>query len=169
MEDENVERRAPGQGRDRGGAGIARGRAQDRDALALAAQHVVEQQPHELQREILEREGWAVKQLEQVFVGAERHQRRHLGGVEAAIGGGGHGGEVGLRHRAADERRHHPRRQLGIGAGAQAAQIVGAQGRPAFRDIEPAVAGQAGQQHVLEAQHRRLAARADVADFAHVR
>ena len=54
--------------------------------LAAPRQHRVEHQPDELQRQILERQGRAVKQFEQPEPLVELHQRRHRRVRERAIG-----------------------------------------------------------------------------------
>ena len=64
IQHENVERGAVAAGGERRRAGIARGRADDRHLFLPPRQHFVEQPAEQLQRQILEGEGRAVKQLQ---------------------------------------------------------------------------------------------------------
>ena len=103
VEDENVDRLPVAAGFDRGGAGIARSRADHRDAFAASRQHRIEHRPDQLQRQILEGEGRPVKQLEQPEALVELHQRGHRGMAEPAIGRGGEPLQLARREGVAGE------------------------------------------------------------------
>ena len=76
-------RREAGDGRR---AGVAGGRDEHRDALVALAQHMLEEPPDELQREILEGQRRAVEELEQPLAGVELHERADRRVPEARIG-----------------------------------------------------------------------------------
>ena len=77
---------APGDRVDRGRAGVAAGRADDRQVLSAAGEEFLEQQAEQLQRDILERQRRAVEQLEQPLPLVELDQRGDRGVGEAAVG-----------------------------------------------------------------------------------
>jgi len=64
-----------------------------------------------------------MKQLQQPVVAIELLERRHRRVVEAGIGVGDDGGEIVVGDAAAQERRHHPRGQFGIGQAGHGAHV----------------------------------------------
>ena len=86
MEDHDADPLAPGKRLDRGRAGVARGRADDRDRRPAAAQEELEQPAEQLHRDVLEGERRPVEQLEQPFVGPELAERRDRDMIEAGVG-----------------------------------------------------------------------------------
>ena len=84
--------------------------------LVAAREELLEQQAEQLQRDVLERQRRAVEQLEQPVPLVELHQRGHRGVGEAAVGLRCTARAARPRRQAvADERRHDPRGELGIG------------------------------------------------------
>ena len=152
-----------GTGLDRGRAGIARGGADDGHTRIARRQHVVEQATEQLQRHVLERQRRAVEQLLHEQAGVELDQRHDGRMAEAGIGVAAQRGERGGRDGVADERLDHARGKRVIRQAAHRAPVGGREVRPGFRHVEPAVLGQAGQQHAGEVADRRLAAGGDVA------
>ena len=65
IEDEDIDLAGPAKSFDGGGAGIARGRADDGRALAAPGKDMLHQPAKELHGQILEGEGRPVEQLEQ--------------------------------------------------------------------------------------------------------
>ena len=66
IEHEKIDGGAVAAGLDRRRAGIARGSADDGDAIPALRQHMVEERTDQLQRVILEGEGWTVEELEEI-------------------------------------------------------------------------------------------------------
>ena len=123
-------------------------------------QLVVEQPADELQRHVLERQGRPVEQLEQPQPVADVDDRAHVGMVEARVGVGHRRVERSQVDRPVDVGRHH----RGGGGGVPVGRVrdrVG-QRRPVLGDVQAAVAGEAGEQHVGELEHRGVAPGADV-------
>ena len=87
MQHEDVDIGKSAQRRDRRRTGIARGRRHDGGLAAAALERAGEQPPQNLQRDILEGEGGAVKQLQQIAVAAHGRQRRDVRMLEPGIGG----------------------------------------------------------------------------------
>ena len=163
MEDEDLRRGPVAEGLDRRRAGIARGGADDGDMLAALAQHMVVEPAEQLQRHILEGQRRPVEQLHQPGLAVELPQRRHRAMAEGGVAVADDAREgVGL-HPAGDEGRHDPHRQLGIFQAAEGFQVGRRQLRPGFRHIEPAVAGQAREQDIIEGERRGGAPGADIA------
>ena len=131
-EDEDVDRVAPAEGLDRRPAGVARGRADDRRALAALGQHVVHEPREELHRHVLEGQRRAVEELQHQTVGPDLDERAHGRMAEGGIGLAHQAFELGLRDLAADERRQDAQRKLRIGKAPPGAQLVAAEMRPAF-------------------------------------
>ena len=106
-----------------------------------------EQQPEQLQRDILERQRRAVEQLEQPVALIELDQRRHRGVREAAIGLRRTARAVVLASSASPTNGAiTAHRGIDIGQAAPAPRSRrGDRLRPAFGQIEPAVAGEAGE------------------------
>lgn len=161
-EDEDLHGGAPATAGDGSRAGIARRSADDDDAAARPDQGAVEEAAQQLQGHVLEGEGGAVEELQQPAIVAGLHQRHDGTMVEGGIAFLGHGLELVLLHPGRDEGRHRPCRDAGIGKVSHGAQPVGIEMRPSLRQIEAAIGGQPGQQHLLEAQDRRPTARAEI-------
>ena len=68
---------------------------------------------------------------------------------------------VGVGDLVAGEARDHGGGDLGIGLAGEGGDLGGGELRPALGHVEAAVAGEAGQHGVGEAEHRRLAAGRD--------
>ncbi len=160
VEHEDVDPLTPRHRVDRGGAGIAAGRADDRQMPVGARDEAFEEQPEQLQRDILERQRRPVEQFEQEVAMVELDQRRHRVMAEPAIGGGAQVAQLRFAERVADERLHHPHGGFDIGQARQVRDLVRAHRRPFDRDIKAAVAGEARQRDVAEIEFGRGAARA---------
>ncbi len=150
IEDENVERGAVAAGGHRRRPGIARGRTDDRHVLAAPGQHRVEHQPDELQRQVLERQRRAVKQLEQPDPLVELYQRRHRRMRERAIGPLRKTPEFVGSETPGREQRDDARRDLRIRPPRQIAQRLAVERREPFGNVEAAVLGEAGEQYLFE-------------------
>jgi hypothetical protein len=155
MQHEDVDAVSPGDCVDRGAAGVARRRADDGQRLGAAHQEFLEQQPEQLERDVLERQRRAVEQLEQEMAVVELDQRRHRGLGEAAIGLRAQFAQLVFAQVVAGERRHHPNRGLDIGKALQPLDLLAREARPAGRNIQAAVARQAGKRDVTETKQRR--------------
>src|SRR5271163_3747846 len=83
VEDEDVDRLPIAASFECGRSGVARGGADDRHMLMLLRQRRIEQWPHKLQCQILEREGRSVKQLQQPQPFVDLHQRGYRAMAEA--------------------------------------------------------------------------------------
>ncbi len=142
--------------------GVPAGGADDGHPLAALGQHVVEQAAQHLHRQVLERQGRAVEQLERPQVGVQLDQRDHGRVGEAGIGLAADRRQRGRGHRVADEGLHHPRRQRVVGQAAQGPQVGMRPGGPGFGHEQPAILRQPGQQHAGEVARGRLAAGGDV-------
>ena len=154
--------RAPGKRLDRRGAGVARGRADDRDRAAAAREKKLEQARQQLHGDVLEGERRPVKQLEQPLVRPELAQRRDRGVIEPVVGRRDQPVELGRAEGVARERRQDPRGHLLIGRALQRLELVAPEPRPALGQIEPAIGREAGEQRRLKAARRHAAAGADV-------
>ena len=97
--------RLAGEGVDGGGAGVARGGADDGHLLAAPRQDLVEHRGQQLHREVLEGQGRPMEQLEQPAVAGEMAQGCGGGMVEVGIGAPGQPQQVGLVEAAHGERR----------------------------------------------------------------
>ena len=100
---------------DRGAAGIARGRDHDGGALRPLGQHVIHQPRDQLHRDVLERQGRAVKQLQHELIGAGLVERHHRRMTERGVGLIGHAAEIGIGNFAGDERPDDLDRDFPIG------------------------------------------------------
>ena len=156
--------RLAGKGVDGGRTGVARGGADDGHLLATPRQDLVEHRGQELHREVLEGQGRPMEQLEQPVVAGEMAQGRGGGMVEIGIGAPGQPQQIGLVEAANGEGRQQPGGERRVVEPAHGAQLVGREGRPALGHEQPAILGEPGQQHLLEAAPPGLAARADVMD-----
>jgi hypothetical protein len=153
IEKEDVDRRAVAAGVERGRAGVARGRADDRHPLAAPRQRRIKELPQQLQRQILEGEGRSVKQLQQPQIVVELDQRRHRLVAKPGIGRLAQPAQLAGRKAVAGEEADDAGREIGI---RQAAHLRQVERRQRFRHVQPAILGEAGQQHVLEGMGRRL-------------
>ena len=122
---DDVDVRAPAERLDRRAAGIARGRADDRGALAARGQRVVHEPRQQLHGEVLEGERRPVEQLGQEAVRPVLDQWHHGRVAERAVGFARHAGEVGVGERVADERAEDLDGDLGVGPAGQAAIASG--------------------------------------------
>ena len=162
MEHENVDTVAPGHRVDRRRAGIARGCPDNGQMVIAARQEFFKQQAEQLQRDILERQGGAVEQFEQPLPFIQLAQRGDRGVGKPAIGLLCQFTEALWGQAIADERQYHPLRQFGIRQAGHRRDLVSGEARPGFGDIEPAVAGQAGERGPFEIKRRCVPARADI-------
>ena len=144
-------------GIDRSTPGVARGRDDDRGALAALGQHVIHQPRDQLHRDVLERQGRAVEQLEHELMRADLVQRHHGGMTESGVGLVRHAAEVGVRNVAGNERAHHVDGDLPIGPAEEGGCSLTRKLRPNLGHVEAAVPGKPGQHHVAETQRRSLA------------
>ena len=101
-QDEDVGAVAPGKGVDGRAAGIARGGADDRGALAALGQHMVHQPRQQLHRHVLEGQRRAVEQLEDEVVRPGLDQRADRLVAE---------GRIGLARDAGEDGRGRSRRR----------------------------------------------------------
>ena len=101
-----------------------------------------------------------MEQLEQEFVLSKRRDRRHIGMVEALVGFLDHRGEIAVGNGAVEERPRHMRRHLGIRQADHRPQFAVRQARPDRRHEQSAVAGQSGEQDLVELQRLGTPARA---------
>ena len=163
VEHEHVDLGPPGERVDRRRAGVARGRADHGQMRVAGAEEALEQQPEQLQRDILERQGRPVEQLEQPVARVELDQRRDRGVIEPAIGRLAQSAQLGRRQRIADKRLHHASRRLDIGQAGERGDLVMRQAGPGVGHVEPAVGSEPGESHRLEIKRGRAAAGADVA------
>ena len=142
-------------------AGVTARGADDGEALVALGQHVVEQQPDELQGDVLERQRRAVEQLGQPLAVVDLHQWHDGGMAERRVRAVAQGVEVDGVEVVTDERPDHGGGRVGVG-GAAREHVVGGERRPRLGHVQPAVARQARQEHVGEAERRRHATRRDV-------
>ena len=140
----------PGRGRDNG------------HGLAALGQSMVIKPGQELHGHVLEGERRAAIQLQQEAVGIQLHQRRDGGRVKARIGQAGHRQRLIRRQIIARKGLQNPGGDLGVGQVSKSGYLVGGKLRPVLRHIEPAIIGQALQQHVFETAGRRSAPGGDV-------
>ena len=126
-------------------------------ARAAAQQRPVHEPGHHLHGEILEGERRPVKQLEQPGRGRDLTERRHGRVVKAAIGLVEHGFEIGEARIALEIGTQNAVGGVGIIETGERGDLARRETRPAFRHIEPAVAGEAGEQRAFEGKRRRFA------------
>ena len=162
MQHEDVDGFPAGAGGDPGRAGIAGGRADDRDPFAARCQHGIEQPADQLQGIILEGQGRAVEQLLKIQAVVQTDQGRHGGIVETGIGGGGERRQVRRRGGSGHERGTDFRSKAGIGKALPAGQGLRRPVRPGLRDIQAAVPRQTREQDIVEGGRRCGATGADV-------
>jgi hypothetical protein len=138
---ERIDRRTPG---------IARGCDHDGRALRALRQHMVHQPRDQLHRHVLERERWAVKQLQHELMRPDLTKRNHGGMAKCSVGLVRHAAEIGVRNLAADKRADHIDGDLPIRPAKESGDGFTRKVRPGFGHVETAVAGKPGQHHVAE-------------------
>ena len=105
-----------------------------------------------------------MEQLEQPRVVGQMAQRGGGGMVEVGIGAPGQPQQIGLVEAANGEGGQQSGRERRVVQPTQGPQLVSGKGRPALGHEQPAILGEPGQQHLLEAAAPGLAARADIMD-----
>jgi hypothetical protein len=155
VEHEDVDLGAAGERVDRRRSGVAAGRPDYRQMHVARRQEALEQQAEQLQRDILERQGRAVEQLEQPVALVELDQRRDRGMGEAAIGLAAQRAQSGLIDAVADEGRQHPHRGFDIIQPGERGDLVARQHRPGVGNVKPAVGRQSGERDFLEIERGR--------------
>ena len=147
----------------RGRSGIARGRAEYVERFAAAAERVLEEIAEQLHRDILEREGRAVRQPEKVDARLERLDRRDF---VAAEGSGGVGaldeGTQIDRRNVIDEAPEDLACEVAITERPPSRERRALDARIRFGDRQPAVGREPFQQDVSEPGRRHAAAGGDV-------
>ncbi len=123
---------------------IARGCADDGDALTAACQDMIEEASDELHRIVLERQSGAVEQLHQPKVCVELFNWGDGIVREAGVGVFNHGGEIGFADPVSEEGCHHPNREFRILHSLHRTDIVGRKRGPGFRKVKTSVGGQSG-------------------------
>ena len=140
-------------------AGVTGGRHEHGDALVALAQDVLEEPADELQGEILEGQRGAVEELQQPLVGVELDERADGRVAEARVGLGAQPLQQRGLELVARERPDHARGDARIARSRARARERG----PALGHVQAAVAREAGEQRVAEAERRSAAAGRDVA------
>lgn len=139
-------------------------------ALILPGQEVLEQVPQELQRDVLEGEGWAVEQLEQVQVALQVPQGRDLVVPEGRVAPVDDPPEVfGRDLGARDVQGQDVEGELGEGQVFPVLPVRG--GGDLLGDVQAAVVGEALEDDILEGELRiatRLASGPSAARGMHV-
>jgi hypothetical protein len=120
-------------------------------------QYAVHEARQQLHCHVLERERRSVEQLEHEAVGRDLDQRRDGRMPEAAVGFLGHGAKLLARERVAHERVDDLHRDLRERPAGERGDGVGRELRPRLRRVEPAVAREPRQQHIVKAERRGLA------------
>ena len=143
---------------DGGPAGVAGGRPDDGGPLAAFRQNMIHEPGEELHRHVLEGERRPVKELQQEMVRSDLDERGYSRMAEARVGFLQHAPKRRLGDLAAREAADDTERRLGVAQPGEGADLPGRELRPDFRDIEPAVAGEAGQHDIAETEAWRFAA-----------
>ncbi len=136
---------------DRGAAGVAGGCDHDGGALGALRQHIIHQPRDQLHRDVLERQGRAMKQLQHELMGPDLAQWNHRGMAEGGVGLIGHAAEIGVGNLIADKRADHVDRDLPIRPAEKSGDGFHRELRPRFGHVKAAIAREAGQHHVAEA------------------
>ena len=129
IEDEHIDLREARKGLDRGGARIARSRADDGGTLAARLQRMVDEPRQQLHGEVLEGQRRPVEQLQREKIGVELHERRDGGMAEARIGVLDHRAQHGARDLAADIGRDHRFCDFGVRLAGEARDRVASKPR----------------------------------------
>ena len=140
VEHEDFHPITPGDRVDRGRTRVAAGRTHDREPAVLARKEFFEQQPEQLQGDILEGERRAVEQFEQPVAFVQLRQGRYSGVSEATIGLLAQLAQTLLCQAFAYERCHDLRREFGIRQTAKSRDFFCRKARPFLRHIQAAVA-----------------------------
>ena len=136
---------------------VTAGGAHDGGSGVALGQRPVHQTGEKLHRHILEGQRRPMEEFEQPLIVIELLQRRHGRVAEAGIGLGDHVLQFCFGNGAADEGVHD---LIGDGLVALALQVGDGAGRkfgPLSRHVEPAIAGEPGEQHVFKTEFRSLA------------
>ena len=155
VENEDFDLGLPGERLDRRGAGVARGRSNDRRPLSALMQDPIHRPAQPLHGEILERQRRPVEQLEREQVVLDLRDRRSRRPAEVSIRGARQPPDLGLVEVLADEWRHDPRRRFGVRNAPQVPDGLGRQMGNGERRIEAAVTGESREERVRKAQRRR--------------
>ena len=124
--------------------------------MSRVGEEALEQQPEELQRDILEGQRRAVEQLEQQVAMVELDERRDGGVGEAAIGGLAAAPAARRRSSAPPTKGSITRdRGLDIGEPGERRDLGLAELRPGLGHVQPAVGGEPGQRHGFEIERGR--------------
>lgn len=125
-------------------------------ALVLPFQEVLEQVAQELQRDVLEREGRSVEQLEDVLLLADTMQGGDLGMTEGRVGAVDELLEVLPRDfRGRDEQRVEVERELGEGKVCPVVLPVLGKGRKVRGNVETAIGRESCEDRLREEEGRR--------------
>ena len=136
---------------DRGRSGIATGGPHNGNPLARARQSRLKQLANQLHGEIFERQGGAVKQLEQEMPLIQLHQRRARGMAKALIGPRNDIAKFGFGECIADKGPHHAKGHLFIRLARHRGNLRGIQGGNGFGQIQPTIAGKPRQHGLFKA------------------
>jgi hypothetical protein len=165
MEDEDVDAALAAHPVDRRAAGVAGGGAEDVHVAAALAEQVLEEVAEQLQGHVLEGQGRAVEELEDVDVPLLDH-RGDLRVGEAGIGAVDQRLEVG-RGDVVDEAGQDLEGQFRVGQAAQRGKVAGGQPGDPFREEQAAVFGQPHHHRLFERDAADLAAGAEIAHGIH--
>jgi hypothetical protein len=158
IEDHDIDALGAAKGLDGGAARVARRRADDGRALASLGEHMIHQPREQLHRHVLKCQRRTVKQLQHERAGIDLHQGRDRRVAEAGVGLVGQPAQLVPGHGIADKGMDDRGRNLRKRASGKSGEVMLREAGPCLGHIEAAVAGQTGEQHVLEAEPRRLAA-----------
>jgi hypothetical protein len=161
MEDEDVDAALAAHPVDRRAAGVTGGGAEDVHVAAALAEQVFKEVAEQLQGHVLEGQGRAVEELEDVDVALLDH-RGDLRVSEAGIGTVDQPLEVG-RGDVVDEARDDLEGQFRVGQAAQCGEVAGGQTGNLFRQEQAAVFGQPHHHRLLEGNAADLAAGTEIA------
>ena len=128
--------------------------ADDGGAQLAALERPIHHAGQELHGHVLEGQRRSVEELEQPLIGIELLERRDRGMAEGAIGSLDHRFQIGFRHRIAGEFLDHREGHFRIGPAAQGQKLALREFRPFGGHVKSAIAGEAGQQHILEFEFR---------------
>ena len=162
IEDEHFDLGLLAESLNRRSAGIARGRSNNRRPGVAASQNAIHRLAQPLHGEILEGQRRSMEQFEREQVVVELRKRRDGGVTEAGVGGCGQRVHFCVIEILGDEGRHEPCSRFLIRNAPQRPDRVRRQIGNGERQIEAAVAREAGEKGVREAECRRRAARRNV-------
>ena len=150
MQNKNIEVVAVATPLDGRRAGVAGGGAHDHRPLTTLGQEMVEDTAQQLQRDILEGQGWTVKHFEQEVVGIELVERHHGIVAEGGVSVAHQTTEGVVINLAIDEGLHHTESDLGIRQPGHGREFVTRKLRDLLRHVETTIAGQASEHHLFE-------------------